>query len=58
MRVYLSTLFKKAGYEVEAAQNGDEGVAARMPLARAARSWSCMSAISGEMTTHVRNNFV
>ena len=28
MRVYLSTLFKKAGYEVESAQNGDEGVAA------------------------------
>ena len=28
-------------------------VAARMPFARAARSWSCISAISGEMTTQV-----
>jgi len=26
MRIYLSTLFKKAGYEVEAAVNGEEGV--------------------------------
>lgn len=27
MRVYLSTLFRKAGYEVESASNGEEGVA-------------------------------
>jgi CheY-like chemotaxis protein len=27
MRVYLSTLFKKGGYEVKSAQNGEEGVA-------------------------------
>ncbi len=26
MRVYLSTLFQKAGYEVESAPNGDEGL--------------------------------
>jgi len=26
MRVYLGTLFKKAGYEVEAAENGEQGV--------------------------------
>ncbi len=26
MRVYLGTLFRKAGYEVEAAANGEEGV--------------------------------
>jgi CheY-like chemotaxis protein len=26
MRVYLGTLFKKAGYEVESAPNGEEGV--------------------------------
>ena len=26
MRVYLSTLFRKAGYETEAAQNGEEGL--------------------------------
>ena len=31
MRVYLGTLFRKAGYEVEAAANGEEGVS----LARA-----------------------
>ena len=28
MRVYLSTLFLKAGYEVESASNGDEGLTA------------------------------
>jgi hypothetical protein len=28
-------------------------VAARMPLAVALRSWSCISAISGETTTQV-----
>jgi hypothetical protein len=33
-------------------------VAARMPLARAARSWSCISAISGEMTTQVPSSIV
>jgi DNA-binding response OmpR family regulator len=33
MRVYLGTLFRKAGYETETAANGDEGVA----LARTAR---------------------
>lgn len=27
MRVYLSTLFRKAGYEIESASNGEEGVA-------------------------------
>jgi CheY-like chemotaxis protein len=26
MRVYLGTLFRQAGYEVETAENGDEGV--------------------------------
>jgi len=26
MRVYLSTLFKKAGYEVDSAVNGEEGI--------------------------------
>jgi CheY-like chemotaxis protein len=28
MRVYLKTLFSKAGYEIETAANGDEGVVA------------------------------
>jgi CheY-like chemotaxis protein len=28
MRIYLSTLFKKAGYEVEVAANGNEGLEA------------------------------
>lgn len=27
MRVYLGTLFRKAGYEIESAANGDEGCA-------------------------------
>jgi CheY-like chemotaxis protein len=26
MRVYLGTLFKKAGYEIESAPNGEEGI--------------------------------
>ena len=33
-------------------------VAARMPVARAARSWSCISAINGEMTTQVPGSIV
>ena len=28
MRVYLGTLFRKAGYETEAASNGEEGLRA------------------------------
>jgi CheY-like chemotaxis protein len=30
MRVYLSTLFLKAGYEVESAANGEEGLSAAL----------------------------
>ena len=64
MRVYLGTLFRKAGYETETAANGDEGVAAAaqfkpdlitldvlMPKKSGIKAYQTLR--SGSMTRHI-----